>query len=178
MVSQEQINEWREQHGTVLHLPFSNGRNAYLKQPDKRTLGLAYSRGAKDPLGISDVLLANCWLGGDEDVKTDVGCLIAVQELANEIAGKVDCTVVRSDQRVVVEFVDGHVVVLKEPNREQTSAAMLASRKDPLQMVESILHSCAVKGVQEIEKSTGHLISLIQVVDEIIGVKTVQVKKI
>lgn len=174
----DKIKEWKKQHGALLHVPFSDGREAYLKQPDKRVLGLAYARGAKDPLGIAEVILSNCWLGGDASIKEDVGCLIALQELANELAGKVEASLEYEGANIVIGFEDGAAVMLRKPSRNEASAAMLAARKDPFQMVDSILQSCWLEGDEYVKQSPGHLISLIQAVDEIIGVKSAQVKKI
>lgn len=178
MVSQAQLKDWKDQHGQVLELSFSDGRQAFLKQPDKKILGLAYAKGAKDPLGVADVIVANCWLGGDDDVKDDVGCLISIQELANEIAGRVECEVVQADKHVQVRFADGKACNLRRPTRSEAGQAMIAARRDAFQMVDTILNACWLDGDQDIKTSGGHLISLIQIIDELIGVKAAQVKKI
>jgi hypothetical protein len=174
----KEVQDAKAKYGAILHVPFSDGREIYLKQPDKKVLGLAYAKGAKDPLGVAEVLLANCWIAGNDTVKTDVGCLIAIQELANDIAGKVDYTIENAEGKIAIWFGDGMYCFLRRPTRNETSQALIASRKDPFQMVDVILNSCWEEGDQVIKTEAGYLISLIQAVDDIIGVKTAEVKKI
>jgi|GEM_PF-820865 len=178
MVSQKQIEKWKEEHGEVLHLPFGDGKECYLKQPDRRVLGLAYAKGAKDPLASAEVLLNNCWLAGDEEVKTGVGYLLAISDLANEIAGRVNVEAVEFANEIHFQFENGKNCVIRRPNRQQASEAMLAARRDPISMVESFLRNCWESGDLEIKTNVGYLISLVQEVDRILEVKTVQVKKI
>lgn len=172
------VQDLKAKGEVILHLPFSDGREIYLKQPDRKILGLAYAKGAKDPLGVADVILNNCFLAGNESVKEDVGCLIAIQEMANEIAGKVDYTFEVSEGTVWIWFADGSYANLRKPTRNETSQALIASRKDPFQMVDTILNSCWIDGDAKVKTEAGYLISLIQAVDDIIGVKTAEVKKI
>lgn len=177
-VTKTQIEAWKKQHGDILHIPFSDGKECYLKQPDRRVLGLAYSKGAKDPLAVAEVILANCWLGGDEDVKTGNGYLVAIQDLANEIAGRVEVETHKFVDCVKLRFEDGKACTLNFPTRPQASEIMVAARKDPFAMVEKAIQFCWKAGDEEIKTSAGHLLSMLQVIDELLEVKTAQVKKI
>lgn len=81
----EQIDAWKKQHKTIHKLTIS-GKTAYLKNPDRRTLSLAMTKIAKnDIMGGSEVLLENCWLGGNPEIKTDdelfMGAISKVGEL-------------------------------------------------------------------------------------------------
>ncbi|MDL2290397.1 hypothetical protein LJB95_03235 [Paludibacteraceae bacterium OttesenSCG-928-F17] len=67
----ERIESWKKEYKTV-HKLSVGGKTAYLKNPDRRTLSLAMTKIAKnDIMGGSEVLLENCWLGGDPEIKTD-----------------------------------------------------------------------------------------------------------
>jgi len=89
MVSQEQIQEWKEKHGDVYKLSVED-KTCYLKKPNRKTLSYASTAGAKDPFKFNEVILAQCWLGGDEEIKTDdmlflsasskIGDLIEIKE--------------------------------------------------------------------------------------------------
>lgn len=177
-VTRTQIDGWKKQYGDILHIPFSDGKECYLKQPDRRVLGLAYSKGARDPLAVAEVILANCWLGGDEDVKTGNGYLVAIQDMANEIAGRVEVETQSYAQSVKLNFADGKACMLNFPTRQQASEIMIAARKDPFAMVEKAIQFCWARGDEEIKTSAGHLLSMLQVIDELLQVKTAQVKKI
>ncbi len=69
-VTQEQIQEWKKKYGTI-HKLVVDDKEAYLKTPDRKTLSYATSIATKDPLKFNEVLLNNCWLGGDQEIKTD-----------------------------------------------------------------------------------------------------------
>lgn len=86
----EQIEGWKEKYKTVNKLTIE-GKTAYLRKPDRRTLSLAMTKISKgDIMGGSEAILENCWLGGDTEIKTDddlfmaavskVGDLIQVKE--------------------------------------------------------------------------------------------------
>lgn len=76
-ITQEQINAWKQKHGDVF-LVEVDGKKAYLKKPDRRVLGAAAVVGKSDPMKYNEVLLSNCWLGGDEEIKTDDALFLGV----------------------------------------------------------------------------------------------------
>lgn len=65
----EQIEKWKAQHGAVYKIEVE-GSVAYLKKPDRKTMSLVATL-ADNPVRANEALLNNCWLGGDEDIKTD-----------------------------------------------------------------------------------------------------------
>jgi len=83
-VTKAQIEIWKKKHGEIFELIVGN-KTGFLHKPDRNTLRLAFSKAATDPMGMAEVVLANCWLGGDEEIKTDdsyfVGAMSQVQEL-------------------------------------------------------------------------------------------------
>jgi len=66
----EQVTEWKAKHKEVFAITV-DGHVAYLKKPDRKTIAYASSVGAKDPIKFNEIMLANCWLGGSEAIKTD-----------------------------------------------------------------------------------------------------------
>lgn len=69
-ITKEQINEWKAKHGDVFALSV-DGKTAYVHRPSRKTLSYASSVATKDPLKFNEILLNGCWLGGDEEIKTD-----------------------------------------------------------------------------------------------------------
>lgn len=69
-VSAEQIAVWKKKHGKVSAI-IIDGHICYLRNPDRRILSYASTVGAKDPVKFNELILANCWLGGSEAIKTD-----------------------------------------------------------------------------------------------------------
>ena len=69
-VNEQQIAQWKAQHKDVYQIEV-DGSVCYLKKPDRATMKAITSIGMSDPIRSNEVLLENCWLGGDENIKTD-----------------------------------------------------------------------------------------------------------
>jgi hypothetical protein len=67
-LSAEQEGQLKEKYPTLFKLEFED-KVAYLRKPDRATLKAAMSKVLTDPIGFAEVILKNCWLDGDEDVK-------------------------------------------------------------------------------------------------------------
>jgi len=83
-VTDEQIKEWKRKHGDVFQVEV-DGRVAYLKKPDRKTLSAASVLGSKDPLKYNEIMLNNCWLAGDEDIKTDDALFLGASSVLAEL---------------------------------------------------------------------------------------------
>jgi len=83
-ISQDQINEWKKKYGDVFKIEV-DGHVAYVKSPDRKTLSYAGSIGTKDPIKFNEIILGNCWLGGDETIKTDDSLFLGVGQVLGEI---------------------------------------------------------------------------------------------
>lgn len=69
-ITPEQIGEWKKQHGKVFRIE-SGGKVAYLRRPTRKIIAMANVIGGVDLLKVREVLVQNCWLGGDMDFQTD-----------------------------------------------------------------------------------------------------------
>ena len=68
--TKEQIQAWKAKHKEVFQITVGDSV-CYLHKPDRVTMKAIASVGNSDPIRANEVLLANCWLGGDESIKTD-----------------------------------------------------------------------------------------------------------
>ncbi len=50
----------------------------YLKKPDRRVISACLSIGANDPVRSDEILLAGCWIEGDERFKTEDDLFFAI----------------------------------------------------------------------------------------------------
>ena len=75
--TKEQIVAWKSQHGEIFEITVEDKR-CYLKKPNRKVLGLATSLGQKNPMKFNEVVLHNCWLAGDDEIKTDDDYFLAV----------------------------------------------------------------------------------------------------
>ena len=79
----EQIAEWKAQHGEFFGITVED-KICYLKKPDRKTLSFASQVGA-DPMKFNEVILKNCWLGGDEEIMTDDSLFLAVSSKLDQV---------------------------------------------------------------------------------------------
>lgn len=83
-VLQEQIAQWKEEYGKVYSFT-ADGKLCYLRKPTRKALSAAAVIGQKDPLRYNEVLIANCWLGGDEELKTDDAYFLGLSAKVGEL---------------------------------------------------------------------------------------------
>lgn len=83
-VTQEQIDAWKKKHGEIFRLKVDE-KECYLKTPDRKTLSYASTVATKDPLKFNEILLNNCWLGGDEEIKTTDSLFLAAASKLGEL---------------------------------------------------------------------------------------------
>lgn len=84
MTPESQIAAWKKKHGDVFR--YSAGeKSCYLKKPDRSVLSAAAVIGKNDPLKYNEILLANCFLGGDEEIKTDDGLFLGISQKLAEL---------------------------------------------------------------------------------------------
>ena len=81
---EQKISEWKAKHGDVFQVEV-DGRVAYLNRPDRTVLGAAAVTGKSDPMKYNEVILNNCWLEGDEEIRTNDAMFLGVSAQLAEI---------------------------------------------------------------------------------------------
>lgn len=66
-ITKEQIEQWKKKHGEVFHIEFEDGKQCYLRKPDRKIAKLAQTK--PDGISMAEVILTNCWLAGDEEIR-------------------------------------------------------------------------------------------------------------
>ena len=82
--TEEKIAEWKNKYGDVFQVEVG-GKNCFLHKPDRKTLSAAAVIGANDPLKYNEILLKNCWIEGDEEIKTNDELFLGVSGKLGEI---------------------------------------------------------------------------------------------
>lgn len=84
----KQIEEWKAKHGRVFCVTVGD-KACYLKKPSRKALGYATVAGKDNPLKFNEVILKDCWLGGDEEIQTNDDLFLGVSaQLPNLIEAK------------------------------------------------------------------------------------------
>lgn len=68
--SEKQIQEWKERYRDIYEITV-DGRVCYLRKPNRRELSYASMAGKSDPMKFNETILQQCWLDGDEEIKTE-----------------------------------------------------------------------------------------------------------
>lgn len=75
--TEKQIAEWKTANKDVYMITV-DGRVCYLRRPNRKELSYATVAGKSDPMKFNEVILNQCWLGGDEEIKTDDSLFMGV----------------------------------------------------------------------------------------------------
>ncbi|MBP8040344.1 MAG: hypothetical protein KAZ36_00365 [Bacteroidales bacterium] len=80
----EQIAIWKHNYGDVYEVNVED-KYCYLKKPDRKTLSFAATVGETDPMKFNEIVLNNCWISGDETIKTNDELFFAVVAKLNAL---------------------------------------------------------------------------------------------
>lgn len=70
IATDNEIAGYKTKYGEV-HEVIVEDKACYLKRPDRKVISMATTIGKSDPVKFSEIMLANCWISGDEAIKTD-----------------------------------------------------------------------------------------------------------
>lgn len=78
------IKDWKKKYGEIFEITVED-KKAYLRKPDRKILAFAMTKIQTDPLGFAEVLLNNCWLDGDEELKTNDDYFLAISSQLDKL---------------------------------------------------------------------------------------------
>ena len=177
MVKQEQIEEWKSQYHDI-YMIGSDPHYGYVRFPDKKAMKMAYSSLKQDSGALVNSILANCWLGGDEAVKTDPFFKVVSEQILDVVSLE-DAEVTPIDSTkskvTILEF----SAVLRIPDR---ALILEAERKNPSNKPfvssEYILDKIWVEGDEIMKERPLLFFSLLATIDQLSAVKKEKVKKL
>lgn len=74
-ITPEQIQQWKQKHGDVYRISVAGDsgetHTGYFRKPSRKTVGYAAMAGKDNPVRFTEALMQDCWLGGDESLRTD-----------------------------------------------------------------------------------------------------------
>ena len=82
--TKEQIAEWKAKYTDVFRITVED-KACYVKKPSRKALGYATVSGKENPLKFNEVMLNDCWLAGDEEIKTDDSLFLSVSPKLAEL---------------------------------------------------------------------------------------------
>ena len=80
--TKEQISDWKKKHGDLFEITVE-GKSCILHRPTRKDL--SYASVVKDPIKMSETMLNQLWVSGDEEIKTSDDLFMAVVNKMDEI---------------------------------------------------------------------------------------------
>lgn len=80
--AKEQIAEWKRKHGELFEITVE-GKSCILHRPTRQDL--SYASVVKDPIKMSETMLNQLWVAGDEEIKTDDSLFLAAIQKMQEV---------------------------------------------------------------------------------------------
>ena len=88
-VNETKIAELKQQHGDIFAVKVRDTEGdihvAYLRKPKRRDLSAASVAGSKDPLKFNETIMRQCWIAGDETIRTDDYLFLAASGVISDI---------------------------------------------------------------------------------------------
>jgi hypothetical protein len=93
----EQVAKWKEKHGDVFEIVVidkeGKERFAYIKRPNRMTLGMAQKTSGDDPFKFNETVLRNSWLGGDMDIINDDNLFFGASDQLDKVIERAESTI-------------------------------------------------------------------------------------
>lgn len=78
----KQIENWKKQYGDVFCYE-ADDFACYLRRPDRKAIGAAGVKGGDDFIKQGEVLIANAWLGGNDELRDEDRYFLGLQKHIN-----------------------------------------------------------------------------------------------
>lgn len=82
--TKKEIEALKTEHGQ-LHMLTVEDKWAILKAPSRKVLSLASAKATKDPMQFNEIILKNCMILGDEEIRTDDAYFLAASGQLSQI---------------------------------------------------------------------------------------------
>lgn len=90
-----QITAWKAEHGEIFYFKLGNNKECFLKKPDLKIISYAAQAAQADPMNYNKVILAECWLAGHEEIKTEPGLFLSISQKIEGMVGIVEVEMVK-----------------------------------------------------------------------------------
>ena len=90
--SEKMIEKWKKKHGAVYEIEVE-GNYAYIKQPDRKILGMAGKVSGEDVIKFNETILRQCWLGGNMDIINKDRLFFGASDKIDQIIERAEATV-------------------------------------------------------------------------------------
>lgn len=177
----EQIKEWKGKYGSFYKLTAESGEVCFIKDPCSSLIVMAAATEAMQQSTIAFVqtILANCFLDGDEAMKTDPGIQLGLLDQVNQITDLPEMEIVQKGLKYVVSGFGFEVSVRGVDRDTITQCEQRNATKKPFKTAIYILEKVVIdmKELDAIRANEKAYLGLIMAVDKLKEKKLVIVEK-
>lgn len=179
--TQKQIEEWKAKYGTVYQLQSEDGKTCYIFDPiSKLIIVKAITAAAlKGTFEFVEALLNNCWIDGDESIKTDDRIKAGLHDQVKDIIDIPGYQVNFSGGKATIS-IEGQTITVRMASRQEIKYAEDRNKGNkPFDTQIYLLEKIAdPKELDEWKKNTRLYVGLLTAVDEVKDRTHVSVKKL
>lgn len=88
--TKEQIAEWKSKHGDLFEISV-DGKSCILRKPNRKDL--SYVSVVKDPMKMSEVMMKQLWVAGDEEIREQDDLFLAAIPKMEEVLKVKEATI-------------------------------------------------------------------------------------
>lgn len=182
-VTEDQIKEWKEKHGTVYMLETDDGKVGYISDPlnNLKTVKQAYAALVEvGKIGMAVSYLNNCWLGGDEELRKNEAYGNDLADKVDDIADLPDFTVTREKACYLIESEGDSIKVRAAKRADIIAAENRNAKREPFMTAFYILKAIAINkdDLKKLEENNRSLLGILRGVSEVKDKAYVAVKKL
>lgn len=177
--SPEQIQQWKEKYGTVYELN-ADGSFLYVFDPSTSLIKfkLVMAARRKSVGHMVDCIINNCWIGGDENFKTDESLKLGVESQIDEMIDIPEFTSEQLENGNVLITLGEFTCEIRKPTRMDIRYAEDRNKDNkPLETQVYLLERVAVSDLTGIRTNVPVYVSLLLAVYEFKDAKHVELKK-
>ncbi|WP_199118712.1 hypothetical protein [Pedobacter sp. ASV28] len=127
-VTTQQIAEWKKQYTEVYQLPIED-KVCYLRAPQMVDWKRAFTSMQKGgDIGFAEEMLASCWLGGDEEIRSKDDYFLSARKEIASLFNYTDAVITPTESRGNKITIDGLTCTIRVITREDLK---LADKKNP-----------------------------------------------
>ncbi len=180
--TKQQLQEWKEKYGQFFELKSEDGKSCFLFDP---ATSMTIMKQVATAMASSDEefalsILNNCWIGGDEELRTTDGYLNGFIEELKEILQVKPCTI-EFEKELPVLVCEEHRLAVRKPTRDDCINAAKKNRgKEPFETSIALLKLISLdKDAFETlrQKHVPHFLAMLTAVDKLKDKVVVTVKK-
>jgi len=148
----------------------------FLRKPTKNILSKVVSLMQVDKISALYLLLTDCWLGGDEEIKEDSDLFLSVISTVDQILENYPVEFVLEDNKYKV-IIDNKSCIIRKPRIAELSSLFNTMEKDSVSAIGLLLNTCWVEGDEDIKTNDDYILSLMPLLEKVVSVRSATLKK-